>query len=1026
MKKKKWWKGILITVLVLGILGAGGTAGVRYWMKNRGSAVEVYSVSDLDASAWIGWGDGEGTSGTVVSDVSQSIQIPDDKVISEVYVKEGDAVKIGDKLLAYDTTLLELDQELQELTVQELQLELKAAEADLKKLQSTTPVANSTRSEEEDAYADEDLARLVTGERDMMAAQEGQEESTQETMSSESLETQDSSEEKQTESKTGDSQKEAEQTESHVEEVIIENLIQSDLDQASQGEAATSGDSSISDEEDPKKPKLNQSLEGFLNNIRIKEKEQDGEEILLADTISQEENITAVISGDQITVIPHFKETDGYSFEESNTYRMYIKGIRLEEEVAGKIYGTAVVDGSDYPEIGGYTCVQDTENGAQDVVKLTLAFHDGLKTQHEGQKILADMYLEFPVKTGELVGESLVFQAGENNQIVYLVKPQIPETEKETSEEESPAELDSQGALESESQSQSSEDTETQITGEPQTEPQTVEKSETQASEEPIGTFMVTVNWNHGTNAREKWPSELPLKFYADPEDEEPLFTEIIKAPYQEAGGNGQTDGEEEPETEQEIQDISGMESFSEQETETAGGQVSEVLEDPADPYPVTVQSWKNVEVNWPSDRKNPDQYYMAVFAQNYIPTVTWDRQQKSYTIHMNYLEPEESPLVKLDPLSELTFATGSEGMYYKGSGTSEDPYVFFCTDGAIIRNTFVNWVLGFDELGTQRISDGYVVVLEIRESDSITGAFIRSVGLDGTIRVEYGYDPSTYWVFSSDSGIVKYQEEIPDETGDDLPSLDPGWSDIGDSYTAEELALAIEDKEREIRQLKVDEKKANLELKKYNKELEESVVVSSVNGYVKSLGGSENSDAYMVVASQNGLYVKSTVSEMELDTIERGQVVNCSSWETGMQFTATITQIDTFPASTSNTDYYWSGGGNSNSSSYPVLAVVDDPDMVSEYEAVSVSFPKKSQNGSGSIYLEKAYIRSENGQSYVFIVDENGLLKKHYIRTGGNTYGYVEVREGLSREDQIAFPYGKDVKVGAKTVNVNAEDEWG
>ena len=151
MKKKKWWKGILITVLVLGTLGAGGTAGIRYWLKNRGNAVEVYRVSDLDASAWLSWGDGEGTSGTVVADVSQNIQVPEDKVISEVYVEEGDTVKIGDKLMAYDTTLQELDQELQELTVQELQLELKAAEADLRTHQKTTPEARRTeRSEEAD------------------------------------------------------------------------------------------------------------------------------------------------------------------------------------------------------------------------------------------------------------------------------------------------------------------------------------------------------------------------------------------------------------------------------------------------------------------------------------------------------------------------------------------------------------------------------------------------------------------------------------------------------------------------------------------------------------------------------------------------------------------------------------------------------------------------------------------------------------------------------------------------------------
>ena len=1071
MKNKKWWKRILISLLVLGILGAGGTAGVRYWLKNRGKAVEVYRVSDLDASSWISWGDGEGTSGTVVADVSQNVQVPEDKVISEVYVEEGDTVKIGDKLMAYDTTLLELDQELQELTVQELQLELKAAEADLRKLQNTTPVARSTGSlgdeDSDESFENEDQARLITGEREMLAAQEGQEEASPETAVSENPEAQTSSDAGPA-GETGDNRNETaqnqDQTEAPTDEVIIENLTPADLDQAPQGEEIPSGNDSFFSEEEPEKPKLNQSLEGFLQNIRIKEKTQDGEEILLADTISGEENLTAVISSDQISVIPHFKESDGYIFRQRNTYRMYIKGIRLQKETAGKIYGTASVDGNDYPEIGGFTCVQDTENEAQDVVKLTLAFHDGLMKQQEGQRTLEDMYLELPLKIAELTGESLIFRAGEKNQNIYLVKPQITEPEQEPSEEEpgsedeSEAETPEQSESQSESESRNETEQESQISGaeetetesqtsgteetetesqtsgteetetesqmagteETETESQFVTESETQVSWEPIGKFTVTVNWNHGTNAREKWPLELPLKFYADPEDEEPIFTEIITAPYREEGGTGQTNGTEEPETEAETEQEFNDSSEMETETEQENG----VLEDPEDPYPVTVQTWNQVEVVWPEDRKNPDQYYMAVFAQNYIPTVTWDGQKKAYLIQMNYLEPEESPLAKLDPISEFTFATGAEGMYYKGSGTPEDPYVFFCTDGAVIRNTFVNWVLGFDELGTERISDGYAVVLEIRESDSITGAFIRSVGLDGTIRVEYGYDPSTYWVFTSDSGIVKYQEEIPDDNGGDIPGMDPGWSDIGESYTAEELAIAIAEKQREIRQLKVEEKKANLELKKYNKQLEESVVVSSVNGYVKSLGGSENSDAYMVVASQNGLYVKSTVSEMDLDHVKKGQVVNCSSWETGMQFTATITQVDTFPASTSNSDSYWGGSGNSNSSNYPVLAVVDDPDVVSEYEAVSVSFPKESQMSSGSIYLEKAYIRSENGQSYVYIADENGLLKKQYVRTGGNSYGYVEIKEGLSREDQIAFPYGKDVKAGAKTVDVNAEDE--
>ena len=116
----------------------------------------------------------------------------------------------------------------------------------------------------------------------------------------------------------------------------------------------------------------------------------------------------------------------------------------------------------------------------------------------------------------------------------------------------------------------------------------------------------------------------------------------------------------------------------------------------------------------------------------------------------------------------------------YKGSGTTEDPYVFFVTDGVKITNTFVNWVLGFNEEGTERISDGYYIRLEIRESNTITGAFIRSIDLDGTVLTDHGYGPGTYWIFRSDTGITKYEEDIPD----DEPNIPDGpvRSDGGES----------------------------------------------------------------------------------------------------------------------------------------------------------------------------------------------------------------------------------------------------
>ena len=44
----------------------------------------------------------------------------------------------------------------------------------------------------------------------------------------------------------------------------------------------------------------------------------------------------------------------------------------------------------------------------------------------------------------------------------------------------------------------------------------------------------------------------------------------------------------------------------------------------------------------------------------------------------------------------------------------------------------------------------------------------------------------------------------------------------------------------------------------------------------------------------------------------------------------------------------------------------------------------------------------------------ENGKLEQRWVTTGKSLWGsYTEILEGLSAEDWIAFPYGKNVKPG-------------
>ena len=59
---------------------------------------------------------------------------------------------------------------------------------------------------------------------------------------------------------------------------------------------------------------------------------------------------------------------------------------------------------------------------------------------------------------------------------------------------------------------------------------------------------------------------------------------------------------------------------------------------------------------------------------------------------------------------------------------------------------------------------------------------------------------------------------------------------------------------------------------------------------------------------------------------------------------------------------------------------------------------------------------------------DDNGVLKKQNVILGGSVYGgySVLIKGGLTREDKVAFPYGKTAKDGVKTKEATLEEMYG
>ena len=234
------------------------------------------------------------------------------------------------------------------------------------------------------------------------------------------------------------------------------------------------------------------------------------------------------------------------------------------------------------------------------------------------------------------------------------------------------------------------------------------------------------------------------------------------------------------------------------------------------------------------------------------------------------------------------------------------------------------------------------------------------------------------------------------------------------DVWVEEVNTLDYQVKAQEIR---LRQKK--LELETLQKSASDGMVYAEVAGEVKTLGDvnnpSNNGTPFLVVTGSEGLYVSGTLSELSLDSVTVGTVVTANSWESGMTFEATITEISDLPTSSNS----W-GDGNPNVSYYGFTAYIEDSSALRNGEYVDLQISTGSAS-EGGIFIEKAYVREENGRPYCMIADENGRLKKQYVVTGRTVYGSaVEIKSGLSEEDLIAFPYGKDVVEGALTTQEN------
>lgn len=311
---------------------------------------------------------------------------------------------------------------------------------------------------------------------------------------------------------------------------------------------------------------------------------------------------------------------------------------------------------------------------------------------------------------------------------------------------------------------------------------------------------------------------------------------------------------------------------------------------------------------------------------------------------------------------------------------------------------------------------NSYYMVIKATEGNKRMGArvvwqgmYVRKVGSGFTFQ------------FFDATGVPDHMATDPDDP-DNTDPTDPDMPNPGSGYTAAQLAQMRAEQEKTIKETKFKIKMAEADYKIMQTEMSDGNVYAEFDGKVVSVLTEEEAKTQnqpvLKVSGGGGFYIQGSVSELEKDKMQIDQEVTVNDWNTGMTYTGKIVSMGDFPTNSDG----WNGSGNPNVSYYPFTVFVDETADLQAGMYVNIQYSSaESENG---IYLENPFIRTENGQSYVYVQGAGGKLEKRFVTTGKALWGsYTEIRSGLTVDDLIAFPYGKNLKEGAPTVESDVSD---
>ena len=231
-------------------------------------------------------------------------------------------------------------------------------------------------------------------------------------------------------------------------------------------------------------------------------------------------------------------------------------------------------------------------------------------------------------------------------------------------------------------------------------------------------------------------------------------------------------------------------------------------------------------------------------------------------------------------------------------------------------------------------------------------------------------------------------------------------------SYTTQILTA-----ENSVKRAEYNKKVKTAEIEQIEASLENTTVVSEIDGIIKSVSDDssqmmyydyESDNAFITILSNSEYRIKGTINEQNMGSITIGQPMTVHSRiDEDLSWSGTVSEIDTGNPVQDNNNYYYEGDSSTMSSSYYFYVTLDETASLMLGQHVFMEPNIGQDEIKSGLWLPDYYICFEDETAYVWAANAKDKLEKREIVVGKYDENLMEyeIVTGLSANDFICFP---------------------